>query len=199
MSISTNTGSPHSHSLSLPPEVPALLPPPPSSDSSSSLVSRTHTPHPPVRPRPSKTPLRPALSPYPTPTASSPPTCGRRLNSSEVPWRSLPIPCGSTRNSKGSVGFFKVVCGGLENRGARSHDSLRSLHGWPARDILTTTPESHNGHGLNDKIFSFFQPVSKYRNPFFCVLFFVCSCETICPYVFAVLLGYILSCTRIPR
>ena len=57
-------------SSSLPPVVLALSPPPPSSASSSSLVSRTPTPRPPVRPRPSRTPSKPPLWPSPTPTAS---------------------------------------------------------------------------------------------------------------------------------
>lgn len=76
------------HSLSPLPVVLVSLPPPPSSVSSSSPVSKTPTPLPLVPPRLSRTPSRLPSLPSPTPTDSLPPTCGRRLSSSAVRWRS---------------------------------------------------------------------------------------------------------------
>lgn len=103
------------------PVVLASLPLPPSSDSSSSPVSRTPTPPPPVPQRPSRTPSRLPLWPSPTPTASLPPTSGRRPSSSRAPWTSMPTHCERVSDTRARAGKFYA---GSWKLVPRSHDSL---------------------------------------------------------------------------
>lgn len=90
-------------SLSPLPVVPVSLRRPASSVCSNLPVSRTPTPSPPVRPRPSRTPSRLSSWLSSMLTDSLPPTCGRRPSSPGALWTSSRMFCASLRSTRCSV------------------------------------------------------------------------------------------------